>query len=58
MPYRSRGEMDIMTAFEAVVPGSNPGGSTATERPNYFGLDRIRKGFRCRLREAEKHPRR
>ena len=25
---RSRGEMDIITAFEAVVPGSNPGGST------------------------------
>lgn len=24
----SRSEMDITTAFEAVIPGSNPGGST------------------------------
>lgn len=27
---RPCGEMDIITAFEAVVPGSNPGGGTAS----------------------------
>ena len=34
IPLRSRSEMDIMPAFEAVVPGSNPGGSTKWEK-NY-----------------------
>ena len=27
--------MDIMPAFEAVVPGSNPGGSTRRKKPSY-----------------------
>lgn len=63
MHLRSRGEMDIIAAFEAVVPGSNPGGSTgvfdsSTEGSNCFDPDRIRKDFRCRVFETESHPRR
>ena len=29
---RAHGEMDIITAFEAVVPGSNPGGRKAKRK--------------------------
>lgn len=43
MAICSRGEMDIMRAFEALVGGSNPSGSTATEKANCLAFVRDEK---------------
>ena len=49
-------EMDIISAFEAGVPGSNPGECTAIKQAKCFACVQDSKGFSIRAKRGRKAP--